>query len=110
MFTNYNKCVINDSCELPYNILVELQNPVQLIIGMAMIKEEDEQYSKTFSKEIAELNKFKYQDSSINSIKLYDPEGTLSRTFRKYNNIINVAHNIYQGKEKNYDIIITFGK
>ena len=42
MFTNCNKCVINDLYEFPYNIFVELQDVNQLVIGMAMTEKEDE--------------------------------------------------------------------
>ena len=110
MFTNCNKCVINDLYELPYNIFVELQNPDQLIVCIAMIEKEDDYYCKTFSKEITTLTEFKYQNNIISSIKLCDPEGNSIKTFRKYKNVINVAHNKYRGKEKNYDITITFGR
>ena len=110
MFTNCNKCAINDLYELPYNIFIEIQNPDQLVIGMAMTEKEDTLYQRNFSKELAELTKFKYQKNIISSIKLYDSESNSIKTFRKYKNVINVAHNKYRGKEKNYDIIITFGR
>ena len=105
MFTNCNKCVINDLYEFPYNIFVELQDVNQLVIGMAMTEKEDELFMKKFPKELTE---FKYQENTISSIKLYGTEGKLIKTFRKYKNVLNVAHNKYRGKEKNYDIIITF--
>ena len=107
MFTNCNKCVINDLYKFPYNIFVELQDVNQLVIGMAMTEKEDELFIKKFPKELTE---FKYQKNTISSIKLYDTEDKLIRTFRKYKNVINVAHNKYRGKEKNYDVIITLGR
>ena len=107
MFTNCNKCVINDLYEFPYNILIELQDSNQLVIGMSMTEKEDELFMKKFPKEIME---FKYQKNTVSSIKLYDTENKLIKTFRKYKNVLNVAHDKYRGKEKNYAIIITFGK
>lgn len=107
MFTNCNKCVINDSYEFPYNIFMELQDVNQLVIGMAMIEKEDNLFMEKFPKEIMD---FKYQKNTISSIKLYDSENKLIKTFKKYKNVLNVAHNKYRGKEKNYDVIITFGK
>ena len=51
MFTNCNKCAINDLYELPYNIFIEIQNPDQLVIGMAMTEKEDTLYQRNFSKD-----------------------------------------------------------
>lgn len=107
MFTDCNKCVINDLYEFPYNIFIELQNSDQLVIGIAMTEKEDELFMKKFPNELME---FKYQKNTISSIKLYNSEGKSIKTFRKYKNILNVAHNKYRGKEKNYDIIITLGR
>ena len=42
--------------------------------------------------------------------KASEAEDKLIKTFRKYKNVINVAHNKYRGKEKNYDVIITLGR